>query len=208
MDAAWWVGWLDDWRDALLAAHAADPREGFHDPSVTPGALASGRLGAPGAGEDELRALEARLGVALPPSYRAFLRASDGFVQPGMIVPRLLPAREVEWYRTAHRDTIDAWAAGAGRDDPVVAALEVALLVSAEETCGSAVYLLDPRDVGADGEWAALYFAHWVPGGHRHASFRALMEHERATLAAPPPPPPPSRWRTTLDALRWIVRRA
>lgn len=207
MDAAWWVEWLDGWTRELLAAHATDPRPAFFDPSATPDVLASGRLGAPGASEAELRALEARLGVALPPSYRAFLQASDGFLQPGVIVPRLLAAREVDWYRVAHGDTIDAWGSGAGDDDPVAAALGAALLVSAQETIGTAVYLLDPRDVGADGEWAALYFAHWVPGVHRHASFRALMEHERATLAAPPPPPPPSRWWTTLDALRWIFRR-
>ncbi len=206
MDAAWWADWLEDWRRQLLAAHAADPRPAFHDPSLTPELLAAGRLGAPGASEAELRALEARLGVALPPSYRAFLQASDGFLQPGVIVPRLLPAREVAWYRAAHRDTIDAWATGAGADDPVAPALEAAVLVSARETIGTAVYLLDPRDVGADGEWAALYFAHWVPGIDRYPSFRALMEHERATLAAPPPPPAPSRWWTTLDALRWIFR--
>ena len=206
MDAAWWVEWLDGWRRELLAAHAADPREAFLDPSVTPAVLASGRLGAPGATEDALRALEARLGVALPPSYRAFLQASDGFLQPGMIVPRLLRADEVRWYRAAHQDVIDDWASGAGDDDPVAPALAAALQVSAEERVGTAVYLLDPRAVGADGEWEALHFAHWFPGIERHASFRALMESERAALAAPPPPPRPSGWRAAMDVLRWIFR--
>ena len=32
----------------------------------------------PGASEDELRAAEARLGVSLPPDYRAFLHATNG----------------------------------------------------------------------------------------------------------------------------------
>jgi hypothetical protein len=102
---------------------------------------------------------------------------------------------------------IDAWASGAGDDDEVAPALAAALQVSAEERVGTAVYLLDPRAVGPDGEWEALHFAHWIPGVERHASFRALMERERAALAAPPLPPPPSGWRSALGVLRWIFRR-
>jgi hypothetical protein len=191
MDAARWTEWLAGWSREQLAAH--DP-------------VASRSLGAPGATDDALRALEGRLGVALPPSYRAFLQASDGFLQPGMIVPRLLRADEVDWYRAAHRDAIDAWATGAGDDDPVAPALAAALQVSAEERVGTAVYLLDPRVVGPDGEWEALHFAHWVPGVERHASFAALMASERATLAAPPSPPAPSGWQVALDMVRWIFR--
>ena len=206
MDAARWTEWLAGWNRELLAAHVPGVRDAFLDPAVTPAVLASGWLGAPGATDDALRALEARLGVALPPSYRAFLQASDGFLQPGMIVPRLLRAGEVQWYRAAHEDLIDAWGSGAGDDDPVAPALAASLQVSAEERVGTAVYLLDPRAVGPDGEWEALLFAHWVPGVERHASFAALMASERAARAAPPPPPPPSGWRAALDVLRWIFR--
>lgn len=58
--------------------------------------IASGWLGFPGAGEEEIAALEDRLGTRLPPSYRSFLRASNGFLQPGVIVPRLLATDEVD----------------------------------------------------------------------------------------------------------------
>jgi len=45
--------------------------------------VASGWLGFPGATEAETAAAEAHLGVTLPPSYRAFLRVSNGWHRPG-----------------------------------------------------------------------------------------------------------------------------
>jgi hypothetical protein len=30
-----------------------------------------------------------------------------------------------------------------------------------------------------DGEWEALYFAHWIPGAERYSSFWELMQAER-----------------------------
>jgi hypothetical protein len=207
-----WERWLREWNGQLLAD--LDPEEGkaFIDPAITPAVIASGWLGSPGAGEEEVAALERRLGVRLPPSYRSFLLASNGFLQPGLIVSRLLAAREVEWYRVAHQDTIDTWcrglAAGAAPAGPDAFEhhLPHALQVSAVERVGTAVYLLDPDEVGPDGEWQAFYFAHWIPGVHRYPSFRALMLAEQESWLAPPPPPPPSRWSTFRDALRWIFR--
>ncbi|RJL33649.1 SMI1/KNR4 family protein [Bailinhaonella thermotolerans] len=58
-------------------------------------------MGAPGASEEEIAALERRLGVSLPPSYRQFLAVSDGWrefwedEEPGL----LLPAAKVGWTR-------------------------------------------------------------------------------------------------------------
>jgi hypothetical protein len=142
----------------------------------------SGWLGAPGDTETELVALQ----------------TSNGFLQPNVLVPRLLPAREVDWFRTAHQDTIDAWSHGAY--------LPTALQVSAVEHGGTAVYLLNPRVVAADGEWEAFYFAHWVPGVDRYPSFRALMEAERINWTPPSAPPPkrPSQWHALWSTLRWI----
>lgn len=47
---------------------------------VPPDAVSSEWLGYPGASEDEIAALEKRLGVRLPPSYRAFLRRLNSTV--------------------------------------------------------------------------------------------------------------------------------
>lgn len=208
-----WEPWLREWNRELLARHDPTEYNAFVDPLVTPAVLASGWLGSPGVTAGQLAELEARLGVTLPPSYRSFLRASNGFLQPGVIVPRLLPAHEVMWLREADPDTIDAWTVAGSRTGGVADPdgfeqyLPAALKVSARETVGTAVYLLNPRVAGPDGEWEAFFFAHWVPGARRFPSFRALMQAELEDLLAPAPPPPPGRLRTFMNALRWIFRR-
>ena len=80
--------------------------------------------------------------------------------------------------------------------------------MSARETIGTAMYLLNPQVTSADGEWEAFFFAHWVPGVRRFPSFGALMQAELENLLAPAPPPPPGRLHTFVDAVRWIFRRA
>ncbi len=211
MNAADWDTWLREWNQELLARFDPGTPDAFVDPAVTRDVVASGWLGSSGATEADVSALEERLGTRLPSSYRTFLHASNGFLQPGVIVPRLLGCHEVEWFRVAHQDTIDAWtqgmsAGGGGVDDTTSFErhLPAALQVSAQELVGTAVYLLNPEVVGTDGEWEALYFAHWCPGAERYPSFWALMQAERQNLLAPPPPAPPSRPRTYWDALRWI----
>jgi hypothetical protein len=124
-----------------------------------------------------------------------------------VLVPRLLASHEVDWYRVRHQDVIDDWSSGAGPGG-FEQYLPTALQVSAVEHAGTAVYLLNPKVVGADGEWEAFFFAHWVPGVQRYPSFRALMEAERENWTPPsaPPAPRPSRWRTCWSTLRWILR--
>ena len=51
---------------------------------IAPEVIASRWLGYPGATEEQIMNLETRLGRKLPPSYRAFLKASNGFRQPGI----------------------------------------------------------------------------------------------------------------------------
>ena len=209
-----WERWLWEWNGQLLARVDARERDAFRDPAVTLEVIASGWLGFPGASEAQIAELEARLGARLPPSYRSFLQASNGFLQPGMIVPRLLPIAEVDWYRANHQDTIDSWTegiaavAGMPPRDPTAFEhhLPHALQVSGVERVGSAVYLLNPDVVDAEGEWEAFYFAHWVPGVNRYPSFRALMLAEQASWLAPEPPPPPSQLKTFWEALRWAFR--
>jgi len=93
----------------------------------------------------------------------------------------VLPVEEVAWFRETSAEIIDAFnegfTYGGGDPEPF---LENPLQVSAVELVGSAVYLLNPNVVGADGEWEAGYFADWVPGVDRYPSFQALMEMERS----------------------------
>jgi hypothetical protein len=71
-----------------------------------------GSLRYPGATENDLAALEKRLGLPLCPAYRALLRASNGFGAFGEHVGRLLPAADVDWFRNRNPDVaghIEEW---------------------------------------------------------------------------------------------------
>jgi hypothetical protein len=206
-----WEEWLRTWNRELLTSYDPTKYNAFVDPRVTPQIVASGWLGSPGASDAQIAELETRLGTTLPPSYRSFLRVSNGFLQPGVIVPRLLTVEEVAWLRDVDPETIEIWTEGLSRSGDVDAdvperRLSTALRISARETVGTAMYLLDPLSVNAEGEWEAWYFAHWVPGADRFPSFRALMQAELDKLLAPPPPPPPGRAKTFVDVVRWIFR--
>jgi hypothetical protein len=200
-----WDAWLTDWNRELLARLELEEPSAFRHPANTPELLAGGWLGAPGASEAEIVAVEDRLGTRLPPSYRAFLAVSNGFLQPDLVVPRLRAVSEIAWFGDEDPESAAVWAGSAGPGDPLH---DVAgcLQISDRELVGTAVYLLDPRRSGRDGEWDAYYLAHWVPGIERYASFRQLMEAERAGSIESDDPeagqPPPSVLRTLWDVIR------
>jgi hypothetical protein len=93
MPAFDWLSFLRQWSAAILAS---PDREFFNLPQE---AVESGWLGFPGATDDQLATAEARLGVDLPPSYRAFLMASNGWRHTGTFIERLLPVEEIHWAR-------------------------------------------------------------------------------------------------------------
>jgi SMI1 / KNR4 family (SUKH-1) len=201
-----WPTWLAAWNQELLERLDLGKPSAFRHPLVTPELVAGGWLGAPGATEAEIAAAEARLGTTLPPSYRAFLAASNGFLQPDLIVPRLRAVSEVVWLGDEDPDTARTWAETAEPGDPL-SELAGCLQVSDRELVGTAVYLLNPRRRGPDGEWAAYYLAHWVPGVEPYSSFRQLMEEERRRTLVPidsasVTKPPPSGIRTLWEVLR------
>jgi hypothetical protein len=87
-----------------------------------------------------------------------------------MIIPRLLPTDEVEWFRVRNQSTIDIWKDSEDLSDT--------LEISAHDIDRSAVYLLNPKVITADGEWEALSFATWNPGCNRYPSFWGLMKKD------------------------------
>ncbi|HYC31872.1 MAG TPA: SMI1/KNR4 family protein [Gemmatimonadales bacterium] len=211
-----WSGWLRTWNEMLLGPVDPEQPDTWGE-DLTAAVVQSGWLGSPGATEEQVAALEARLGTSLPPSYRSFLRTSNGFLQPNVLVPRLLPIDEVDWFRAGHQDVIDSWnlgirTGGAAADDPrsFEHFLPTALQVSAIEHAGSAVYLLNPKVVSAEGEWEAFYFAHWIPGVNRYPSFSALLEAEMSGWEPPGAPTAPvpreshSDLRTWWETVRWV----
>ncbi|MFJ9843824.1 SMI1/KNR4 family protein [Kitasatospora sp. NPDC101155] len=179
--------WSDEWLDPIL--HEQERSEPF-----PPDVRAARWLGAAGAVSDEVAAVEERLGVALPPSYRQFLHTSNGWRDTTTWIKRLLPAQEVGWARDVDPDLIDPWIETGESiqvpdeeyfvygDEQDCCAIRTEYLTDALEIShtpnATDVYLLNPRVVTPEGEWEAWYLAHWLPGAIRYRSFWDLMNSE------------------------------
>jgi len=129
--------------------------------------IKAGWLGYADAAEGELRKAEKRLATNLPPSYRAFLRTSNGWCFPSISIFDLLPIAKVNWFREENQDWIDAYV-GPSADLPPISDkeyfvygckqdcvkfraeyLQTALQVS--DTADGAVVLLNPKGNGKRG---------------------------------------------------------
>lgn len=182
-----WSAWLSQW-NAILLKRLDRSNLPYYSSDVRQ-AIKAKVLGSPPASEPDLQALETRLGVQLPPSYRAFLLTSNGFLQPGMVVPRLFTCQEVDWFRVIEHERFDFWLSWRTKDrlrnrqidddtGLFLNDVESMLVISQQEESGSARYFLNSARVGADGEWEAYSYAHWRPGALRFASFWDLMQRE------------------------------
>ncbi|MHB1134096.1 MAG: SMI1/KNR4 family protein [Chloroflexota bacterium] len=191
-----WQPLLIRWRKELIAS----PRWGQGLPSEV---ATSGWLGFPGASEEQLARAETRLGTRLPPSYRAFLRTSNGWRATGTFIDYVYACEELEWFRARHQQWIDAYVSppllhflrptprlsdaeyyvyGEEQDSARFRPeyLRTALAISAEGD--SAIYLLNPQVVTPEGEWEAWFFANWLPGASRYRSFWEMMQAEHASF--------------------------
>lgn len=144
------------------------------------GAAPSDGLGFPGASETDLTTAEERLGKRLPPSYRQFLAASNGWRMAGWNVWNLWSSHEVTWFRDRYPEWLRDWrdaspVCDTGAD---IDAEELQHMLAVSEASNTnEIYLLNPRVVTGD-EWQALVFSDAIPGAQRYPNFRALMEAE------------------------------
>ncbi|MER7717369.1 SMI1/KNR4 family protein [Streptomyces flaveolus] len=138
------------------------------------------RLGEPPAPKDAVAAAERRLGTRLPPSYREFLAAADGWwVDATAEVYRLGGVREIDWFGDPYglTETYEEFLDERSTDEERLTAgmWRRALRLETESDMSHA--LLDPGDVGADGEWALYVYKGWSGEfPDRYPSFRAYME--------------------------------
>lgn len=133
-------------------------------------------LGFPPATEEEIAEAERRLGVALPPSYRAFLRVTNGWRRTSPFIERVWGTDQVEWLQVRNKELIEIWTDQEMPDCWERQALPGALEIS--DWGDSAIYMLSPGVVREDGEWEAAFFANWSPGARVFGSFWDLMEEE------------------------------
>jgi hypothetical protein len=131
-------------------------------------------LGEPPASEQQIAALEGRLGRTLPPSYRSFLAASNGFEQQSHFIYRLYGTDEVDRFSVRNPEETKIWAEVYQNRHPNLASW---LQISDIGDC--AFVLLDPDEVSPDREWPAYFLASWSPGlVPSYPNFREFMEKE------------------------------
>jgi hypothetical protein len=197
-----WQRFLARWSEDLLSSELAR--------AFPPEVQASGWIGSPGATESELAGVEARLGTTLPPSYRAFLEASNGWPVVIPLLGRLWSTAQIEWLKVRHSSLIKDWITGGGLSGPPEPVpdelyfvygeeqdsiwmraeyLASALEISDLDPGDGAIYLLNPEVVTPEGEWEAWYLASWLPGAERFRSFWEMMQaqYEQFLAAVPAP---------------------
>jgi HEAT repeat protein len=182
-----WTTFLRRWSEAILASPKGRD---------LPDAVRESRwLGFSPAADSEIDDVEARLGIVLPPSYRAFLKVSNGWRRTTCAIEHVRGTQDIGWFRKENRDWIAAYASAASfgprdeiSDDEYYAYgqqaaadfrtshLKETLQVS--DIGDSAVYLLNPQVIAKDGEWEAWFLANWLPGVHRYRSFLEMMQAE------------------------------
>ncbi|MFJ8194725.1 SMI1/KNR4 family protein [Streptomyces sp. NPDC096094] len=167
-----WHAFLGRWQEEWVPRTDADQDEGDEEALVP--------LGRPGADEVAIATAERRLGRRLPPSYRAFLAASDGWHVDQMAgIYQLGGTSDIDWFQDPH-DMTSLYEEMLGPDPSEEEALLTGMWKRAlrlETDSDMSYALLDPGDTDEDGEWA-LYVYHGWDGEapNRYPSFRAYME--------------------------------
>jgi len=173
-----WAAFLREWSAELVANEEIAQ-------NLAPEVKASGWLGFPGASDEQIGRAEARLGKPLPPSYRGFLKASNGWRATGFFVDRLWSTDGIEWFRVRHQEWIADWQRGAAKyplQDLDSDGHYLPSVLEISDIGDSAIYLMSAQIVAADGEWQAWFFSNWNPGAVRHRSFQELMVAERQSF--------------------------
>lgn len=150
-------------------------------------------LGFDGVSNADIQVHERRLNTYLPPSYKEFLKASNGFKQLNCFVWDILPIDKIDWLKTAEptlfelystefKDSFDAtdeeyFVYG---EDQKTTDFRSEYLVNSLVISGwgdAAILLLNPQVKFGD-EWEAWMFATWHLGPVRYKSFEQLMIEE------------------------------
>jgi hypothetical protein len=97
-----WYKFLGQWSQELIS----NSKYAIHLPKAV---KESGWLGFPGASEEQINQLEDRLQISLPPSYREFLKVSNGWRQTTPFIYRIWSVDEVDWFSQRHLDWIQSF---------------------------------------------------------------------------------------------------
>ncbi|MGW7629439.1 SMI1/KNR4 family protein [Streptomyces griseoincarnatus] len=177
-----WGTFLRRWQDEWVPSE--DEAEELAEGDLT---LADLALACPPASEAEVADAERRLGTRLPPSYRGFLLASNGWSLRDDSIHQLGAAHEIGWFgdpfgmTPMYRESLDERAT----EQQVLLAGMWERALQLETDSDMSYALLDPGDTDEDGEWA-LYVYHGWSGEYptRYPSFRAYMQRRYESFHA------------------------
>ncbi|MEW2398185.1 SMI1/KNR4 family protein [Streptomyces sp. NPDC046862] len=162
--------WSGEWADSL----PDDETRGEDDET----ARRTRWLGLPPASEERIAAMEERLGRRMPPSYREFLKVSDGWRHAGGFVWLLAGTQDAHWHNNESgladmfEEYLDEDAGPEERREADIWRSGLQLDVKSDITH----VLMDPEDVDEDGEWAVYTWASWrAEPPERHANFLEFM---------------------------------
>ncbi|WP_200307953.1 SMI1/KNR4 family protein [Streptomyces adelaidensis] len=170
-----------DWRSFLLrwSGEWADSLPDGETPGADDEAARRARwLGFPPASEVRMAAMEERLSIRMPPSYREFLKVSDGWRHAGGFVSLLAGTDDAHWHNDESgladmfEEYLDEDAGPEERREVDIWRRGLQLDVESDITH----VLMDPEDVDEDGEWAVYTWASWrAAPPERHANFLTFM---------------------------------
>lgn len=161
-------------------------------------AIADGYLGYPPANPADIEAAENRLGQRLPPSYRAFLEASDGWRQLHMDEAdgKIFSAFEIDHLIALDPDLVRLWSLnaddslrdadyfvyGAQQDPTRFRRDDLRHAIAISQYVPSTIYLLNPAVCTPAGEWEAWTLSGTLPGARRFPSFAEFMQFEATRI--------------------------
>ncbi|MFD9380948.1 SMI1/KNR4 family protein [Streptomyces sp. NPDC059999] len=164
------VRWSGEWSDSLPDDEARSEED--------EAARRARWLGFPPASEERIAAMEERLGRRMPPSYREFLKVSDGWQHAGGFVWLLAGTADAHWHNDElgladmFEEYLDDDAGPDERRDVDIWRRGLQLDVESDIT----YVLMDPEDVDEDGEWAVYTWASWrAAAPERYANFVEFM---------------------------------
>ncbi|MFJ9433200.1 SMI1/KNR4 family protein [Streptomyces sp. NPDC101490] len=158
MTVAEWRTFLNGYNARHITSDEVRKAIEEHRQVISEERLEAGWAGAEPAGEEAIVAAEERLGVRLPPSYRNFLRVSDGWENIGSV--DLLPVGDIGWFADLCADLVEAWSDVDHFVDRL-AVLKRCLLIGDDNGGSGCYWLLHADSVGGNGEWTAYG---WWPG--------------------------------------------
>ena len=132
---------------------------------------------------EQIADAEQRLGIALPPSLRGFLLASNGWGPVSEWTDGLCSAAEIEWFRDDNEAFIDGYLGGAEDVGEEVDEETDLFLNALSVAYGEDTILLDTLHKSPDGEYEAYLLA--VKYGELHetcSSFSAAIAKGRAQI--------------------------